>query len=458
MLEQGYVCVDLETTGGNALQHRIIEVGLVAVAPDGTTERWSSLVQPGSRIPALIEAFTGITNEAVAQAPPFERIAAEVMARLQGRLFVAHNARFDYGFLRAEFRRLGLRLQLSVLCTVKLSRRLFPTEHRHNLDAVIARHGLVCTARHRALGDAEVLADFLAQMRQRFAPEELDSVVGSLLKQTVLPPQLPADLLDDLPDGPGVYRFYGEQDALLYVGKSKRLRDRVLEHFSREHTDTQERQLTQQVQRVEWTETAGELGALLLEAHQVKTLQPLHNRRLRRRETVWTLILPETGTGRVEVVEFEAAPSGEPVYGLYRSAADARKAMEALARGKGLCLQVLGHEPAGGREGSCFGYQVGRCKGTCVGREPVALHQVRTRLALASQQLQPWPYAGRVILQERDWRGQTAAHVCEHWRHLGTAYTDEELDVLRHAPLPPFDPDLYRLLVRALPKHLVIPL
>ena len=165
MLDQGYVCVDLETTGGNALYSRIIEVGLVAVAPDGRTETFSSLVNPGCRIPSHIESFTGITNEAVVDAPSFEQIANEVMAWLQGRLFVAHNARFDYGFLRAEFRRVGLRLQVPVLCTVKLSRRLFPGEHRHNLDAVIARHGLTCTARHRALGDAEVLVGFLAQVR-----------------------------------------------------------------------------------------------------------------------------------------------------------------------------------------------------------------------------------------------------------------------------------------------------
>ena len=302
MLDQGYVCVDLETTGGNALYSRIIEVGLVAVAPDGRAETFSSLVNPGCRIPSHIESFTGITNEAVVDAPSFEQIANEVMAWLQGRLFVAHNARFDYGFLRAEFRRVGLRLQVPVLCTVKLSRRLFPGEHRHNLDAVIARHGLTCTARHRALGDAEVLVGFLAQVRERFAPDELAPVLDELLRLAPLPPQLPPDLLDDLPDGPGVYRFYGEDDALLYVGKSKRLRDRVLEHFAREHANTKELKLTRQVRRVEWTETAGELGALLLEARLVKELQPIHNRRLRGSDDVWTVVLPEECKGRAEVV------------------------------------------------------------------------------------------------------------------------------------------------------------
>ena len=458
MLDEGYVCVDLETTGGNALHHRVIEVGIVSVAPDGTEERWSSLVNPGCRIPAHIEAFTGIRNEDVVDAPSFERIAGEVMDRLRGRLFVAHNARFDYGFLRAEFRRLEQRWQSRVLCTVKLSRRLFPEERRHNLDAVIERHGLTCSARHRALGDAEVLAGFLSMVRTTLPPERVEAVVAELLRETPLPPQLPPELLEDLPEGPGVYRFYGEADALLYVGKSTRLRDRVLEHFAREHADPKELKLTRQVRRVDWIETAGELGALLLEARLVKDLQPLHNRRLRRGEDVWTVTLPEAGDGRAVVQPYDDIADGETAYGLFRSAADARKGLDALARAKGLCTQVLGLEKATSKGGSCFGFQVGRCKGACVGREPVALHTVRARLALVSQQVVAWPHPGRVVIRERDWRGMTAAHVCDAWRHLGTAYTDEELDDLRRAPLPPFDLDIHRLLVRALPKYPVTPL
>lgn len=453
MLDEGYVCVDLETTGGNPLHHRIIEVGVVAVAPDGTEQRHSTLVHPGCRIPPGIQAFTGITNEAVADAPPFAEIAHDLLARLEGRLFVAHNARFDYGFLRAEFRRLGLRLQVPVLCTVKLSRRLFPGERRHNLDAVIARHGLTCSARHRALGDAEVLVGFLAQVRTRFPPDLLQSVVGDLLKQAPVPGQLPPDLLDDIPDGPGVYRFLGEDEALLYVGKSKRLRDRVLEHFQRAMVDGKEAKLARQVRRVEWTETAGELGALLLEARLVKELRPLHNRRLRRSEDVFTVVLSAADDGRAEVVALEDVPTGETAYGLHRTAAEARKALEALARGKSLCMQVLGLERSGPGGGSCFGFQVGRCKGACVGREPLALHTVRTRLALAAQQLPPWPHPGPVALAETDWRGEREWHVLDQWRHLGTARSEEELAQLRGTPLPPFDPDIYRLLARALATH-----
>ena len=100
--------VDLETTGATATHDRITEIGIVEVDADGTVREWQQLVNPGMRIPPFIEQLTGISNDMVADAPPFETVAAETMKRLEGRLFIAHNARFDYGFLKNEFKRLGI--------------------------------------------------------------------------------------------------------------------------------------------------------------------------------------------------------------------------------------------------------------------------------------------------------------------------------------------------------------
>ena len=157
-------CVDLETTGGMAANHRVIEVGIVLLERGEIVEEWSTLVHPGTRIPASIVAFTGIDDSMVADAPPFADVVQEVRRRLDGRLFVAHNARFDYGFLRAEFRRLGVKFSAPVLCTVKLSRALYTEYARHNLDTLMERFGLACMARHRALGDAQVLPALMASM------------------------------------------------------------------------------------------------------------------------------------------------------------------------------------------------------------------------------------------------------------------------------------------------------
>jgi DNA polymerase-3 subunit epsilon len=153
------VFVDLETTGANPAYHRITEVGIVRIQNGVLVEEWSSLVNPECPISPYIEAFTGISSEMVADAPRFADIGATVLEKLRGAVFIAHNARFDYSFLRSEFRKVGVDYASEVLCTVKLSRRLFPEHARHNLDAVMERHGLTCSARHRALGDARVLND-----------------------------------------------------------------------------------------------------------------------------------------------------------------------------------------------------------------------------------------------------------------------------------------------------------
>ena len=162
-LPQDLVFVDLETTGGNAAYHRITEVGIVRMHDGVVIEEWNSLVNPECPIPAYIAAFTGITDEMVANAPRFADIASLMLEKLRGPVFVAHNARFDYSFLRTEFRRLDMNFSAPVLCTVKLSRRLFPQFPRHSLDAVMERHRLTCTARHRALGDAPGIECLLVQ-------------------------------------------------------------------------------------------------------------------------------------------------------------------------------------------------------------------------------------------------------------------------------------------------------
>jgi DNA polymerase-3 subunit epsilon len=455
-LDRDLVCVDLETTGGNAAWHRIIEIGVVELDRDGSRREWSTLVNPGCRIPASIEAFTGISNDMVAVAPAFEDVHRELLARTAGRVFVAHNARFDYGFVRAELARLDRRFSAKVLCTVKLSRRLYPAEPRHNLDAVIARHGLACEARHRALGDAQVLAQFLDVLRREVDAARLDAVVDALLQEVALPPQLPPELADDLPEGAGVYRFYGEDGALLYVGKSRNVRQRVLEHFAAEHRSGAEQRLARQVRRVEWTETAGELGALLIEARTIKSAAPLHNRRLRAASGAFTLRLVGTpgAAQQVEAVELDALDGGaeRETYGLYRDRRAALRALEEIARAHQLCARVLGLERGGGADGdagSCFAYQLRRCRGACVGEEPALRHDARVRLALAGLRLKPWPYRGRILVAERDWRGEEDLHVLERWRYLGTVREAGEADGLDVEAVP-FDADVYRILKRYL--------
>ena len=420
-------CVDLETTGGHAARDRIIEAGIVLLEDGKVVEEYSTLVNPGSRIPYAIQQFTGISEAMVADAPPFEAVADEIESRLAGRLFVAHNARFDYGFLRNEFRRIERRFRAPVLCTVRLSRAMTPDERGHSLDAVMQRHGIACDARHRALGDAKVLADFLRIARERWPAEQLDPIVKKLTGTSRLPPQLDAALADELPEAPGVYLFFGEDGALLYVGKAKNLANRVTSHFANARAKL-EQQLTRLVYRIEWIETAGEFGALVTEARLIKTRKPVFNRKLRGSSELWAIALRDDSAmplARIAMLDTLDDPGAS--YGMFRRRSDAERALEGLLREHQLCAKWLGLEES---EGSCIGFQLGRCRGVCIGRELPALHTVRARLALSGLKRRDWPFAGPIGIRERDWRGVEETHVFDRW-----CYNDE-----------PFDLDIYRIL------------
>jgi len=180
LLDAPLAIVDVETTGAHPAWDRVTEIAVVEVADGEVLSEWSTLVNPGTSIPPAIQALTGITNRMVADAPAFEDLAPGLYERLEGRVFVAHNARFDYGFLRREFERAGLRFQARTLCTVKLSRRLYPGHARHNLDSLIDRHHLQCNARHRALGDAQAVWQFLRVAAEERGSEALAQVAGQL--------------------------------------------------------------------------------------------------------------------------------------------------------------------------------------------------------------------------------------------------------------------------------------
>src|SRR6187455_518507 len=280
--------VDLETTGTTPKGDRVTEIGIVRVVDGRLVEEWSTLVNPECPIPEEIQALTGITNAMVRGKPTFSELRREVAERLEGHVFVAHNARFDYGFLKNEFRRVEMKFTAEVLCTVRLSRRLFPEAPGHSLDAIIARHGLDAmvagdaasrTGRHSALGDARALWGFVQALYRECETDEVDAAVRRLLKTPSLPPQLAPDVLDHLPEGPGVYRFYGVNELPLYIGKSVNLRDRVRSHFSSDYRSANDIRISSEIRRIEVEETAGELGALLKEARLVKELLPLHKHR-----------------------------------------------------------------------------------------------------------------------------------------------------------------------------------
>jgi len=453
--------IDVETTGSSPERERVTEVGLVSVDFDGDAVRiteWSSLVNPGIPIPAEIQWLTGITNDMVRGAPSFAELAQQLYDRLDGAVFVAHNARFDYGFLRAEFIRAGLNFHAKTLCTVRLSRHLYPDRAPHTLDAIIERFGLGGEQRHRALGDARVLWRLLQKLAERHPPAELELALATLLRRPSLPPHLPPDALDGIPQAPGVYLFYGLNEHPIYIGKSVDLRSRVAGHFHSEHRATRELRLSQEVHRLEWEETAGELGALLREGELIKSRLPAHNVALRRKRNQVMLQLDDDAPRYLKADSVELASFGS-VYGPFGSRASARRMLSALASEHGLCAKVLGLERrrAGDDGAPCFNHQLHRCHGACVGVEPRSVHTERLRELLAPWRIPAWPYTGAVALVERNaTRLREQLHVFDRWCWLGSVGTLDAADALaRHAPRT-FEADAARLAVQAIEGRITV--
>jgi DNA polymerase-3 subunit epsilon len=444
-------CVDLETTGGAAAHHRVIEIGIVLLDRGAVVEEWSSLVNPGCPIPGGVTAITGIDDDMLASAPRFEELEHAIRSRLMGRLFVAHNAGFDYGFLRTEFRRIGVRYSAPRLCTVRLSRTLFPDEHGHSLDALIGRLALACDARHRALPDARVLPALLAAFEAGAGRVRLDAAVADLIQAVRLPPGLPEDLAEELPESPGAYVFRGQAGVVLYVGMGRNLRSRVLAHLCGRDRDEQ---LIRELRDVDWFEAGGELGALLLEQRLIRELEPLSHRRLRTARVDCLIRVCESRTGAVVCVEPVDSPApreGDEAYGPFGSERAARRALESRAREAELCLKVIGLESG---DGSCLARQLGHCRGACLGLEPRALHDARLKLALAPLRLRSWPFRGAVAIRERSPAATgSVLHVIDRWRHVGSATSEEELKSLASTRTDGgFDPDMYRIVSRWLER------
>jgi len=446
--------VDVETTGTSPGYDRIIEVGVLKVKGGAVVDRFSTLVDPERSIPYHIESLTGITNKDLSGAPTFCDIKEELIQLLDGCVFVAHNARFDYGFLRNEFGREGIDFSARCLCTARLSRKLFPQERRHGLDSIIQRFGIACQNRHRALDDAQVLWEFLYLLKERVDASRLMTAIRELLKTTILPPQIEQSTVNSLPDCPGVYVFYGEDGSPLYVGKSVNIRNRVLSHFSGDCGSGKEMALYQQVRDIKAIRTSGELGALLLESHIIKELYPVYNRRsLSRRKLVMIKkVLTKENYLSVEVESLgRLSPSDlRDILGIFRTAKKAKEFLWSTAGEHELCPKIMGLEKG---KGSCFYVGLGKCHGACAGKESAHSYNDRFMRAFATSGIRAWPFSGPILIEEKSGSTEGEAFLVDQWCMVGS-FKFDDTGAERFLPADyVFDYDSYKILM----EHLLRP-
>ncbi len=444
-----FAFVDIETTGSNFERDRITEIGIKTLINDDVVI-WESLIDPQTFIPQNIQRLTGITPQMVAGQPAFDEIGLQLKEELQGKIFVAHNARFDYGFIKASFKRMGIDFRPNVLCTVKLSRLLFPNQQRHNLDTIIDAHQLTVSARHRALGDADVLLQFWRVCEKLVGKERLLAAVEELTGSASLPPNINQALIDAIPDTPGCYIFYGQNKAPLYIGKSISMRSRVMGHFHSALSVRKEMKLALQVHDIEWIETGGELSALILESRLIKERMPSMNIKLRRSKDLcaWSLVQDAAGVQKPTLVTHKNLQMGlqENLFGLFYSKREAHDYLSAIAKKYQLCEGLLGLEKL--IEGKpCFGYQVKKCAGYCIGVTSVDINNQHLKKALDLFKVQIWPYDSAIAIKD-----EKQMIVLDKWCYLGTANDHDELYDFANTGKAEFDLDIYKIIKKALNK------
>jgi len=426
MLNKPYTIVDVETTGMNGWRDRIIEIGMLRIEHNKVVDEFKSLVNPETYISPFIESFTGINSNDLQDAPVFSAIKDKVYDLLSDAVFVAHNARFDYSFLKNELKRTGISYNSKTLCTVKLSRNLFPQFRTHSLSAIIERYNFDCKNRHRAYDDAFVIWQFIQNLSKDLPATKIQEVIKKLLKSAYSSNSKVAKQIENLPASPGVYIFYDDKNLPLYVGKSKNIKDRVVSHFSTDYESTRRLLMTKSI---------------------IKTLLPYFNRTLRRKKQFVTLIKEKSETGflnfKMEVIDQIDNSNFENLFGVFKNKRSAKEVMAEIAKKYSLCNKLMGLEKT---NSSCFEYKLGRRKGACIGKEKKANYNARFLIAFVeNKQFRPWPFKGSIEIVEKNEEEELyESSLINNWCLLDNFKNGKENSTVRNPT--DFDIDTYKII------------
>lgn len=292
-----FAIVDIETTGGFPEQHGMTEIAIVLHNGTEVEGRYETLVNPHQPIPPYIANMTGISDKMVAAAPSFEEVAPHIFNLLKDRIFVAHNVNFDYSFVKYHLQKAGYQLNTSKLCTIRLARKVFPGFRKYGLGHLCRELNITITNRHRAGGDAIATAQILDLVLQNNGLRLIKELLKRDNHNQTLPAHLPETQVKDLPQLPGVYYFHDQKDKVIYVGKAKNLKKRVLSHFTGLDTSKKRQELLRTVYRISHVECPTEFIASLFESVEIKRLWPAHNKSQKRFEQVWGIYVFEDNRG-----------------------------------------------------------------------------------------------------------------------------------------------------------------
>jgi DNA polymerase-3 subunit epsilon len=292
-----FCIVDIETTGGRQNDDRITEIAIIVHNGEKIVEEFTSLVNPCKPIHPFVVSLTGISDDMVRNAPVFGDIAQKVLSLTENKVFVAHNVSFDYGIIRREFNKIGINFQRKHLCTVKLSRKIMPGYKSYSLGNICQDLNIPNLDRHRAYGDAFATTLLLEKIMSADSSQIINSLIEEEVQTHLLPPNVSKDIMDNIPEMTGVYQFLDQNRKILFVGKSRNIRKRLLSHFSNDFNKKYWLKLKNSIYDIQYQITGSELLAELIESEEIKRYAPPFNTIQRRRNYRYALTLSKDQEG-----------------------------------------------------------------------------------------------------------------------------------------------------------------
>ncbi|MFC2117611.1 exonuclease domain-containing protein [Bacteroidota bacterium] len=360
-----FAIVDIETTGGSPRADKITEVSIFIHDGLRIIDEFTTLINPERNISHFITQLTGINNEMVADAPKFYEVAKKIVEITDKQIFVAHSASFDYNFIRNEFKSIGFEYNRKTLCTVSLSRKVFPGKASYSLGKICENLHIKITDRHRARGDALATVKLLEILLNNDKNKNAIKIIK---------PEFPLGLnsnlsrtkLEKIPEKTGVYFFYDKKGELLYIGKSKNIRSRVMQHLNNNSTK-RAMEMREKISDIDFELCGNELIALLKESDLIKHHKPPNNRAQRRTYYNYSLLHEKNDSGYI-CFRFEHINNNNEPLTTYTSLKSGKEEMERLVEEFGLCQKLSGLYNS---NGACFHHGIGECKGACIGEEDV---------------------------------------------------------------------------------------
>lgn len=370
-----YSIIDVETTGKT---NRITEISIFKYQDGEVIDEFTTLVNPQTDIPLSITALTGIDYSMVANAPPFEEVAQQILDITEDTIFVAHNVNFDYNVIQKEFKRIHLDFDRKKLCTVRLSRKLIPGYKSYSLGKLCKELDIELVDRHRAKGDAQAtVLLFELLLNQPNADEVLLDFLKANSKEATLPPHLPKEVFEAIPHKAGIYYFKNKKNEIIYVGKAKNLRQRVVSHFY--DKKQKELDLCRETAHIDFELSGDELIALLMEDEAIKKHYPKYNVASKRFSNQYAIF---TYTDRKGILHFAIQKlklTPNPLM-IFKSVREAQLYLEKLCAEFNLCPKYCHLQES---TTSCNHYKITSCGGICKEKESIVVYNIRVKQATA---------------------------------------------------------------------------